>query len=76
MVLNMCSCCYAKDDNLTMRRSRLVAGQRAAFCEKCLGHELRSVVILCGRTNGPEYIRKQLLDKLYCGPEILARDLV
>ena len=76
MVLNMCACCYQKNDDLTMRRSRLVAGQRAALCQNCLGHELRSVVILCGRTNGPGYIKNQLLNKLYCGSEILARDLV
>ena len=76
MGFDMCSCCYKQDSNLTMRRSSLVSGQRVALCRDCLGHELRSVVILCGRTNGPGYIKKQLLDKLYCGSEILARDLV
>lgn len=73
---NMCSCCYREDSNLTVRRSRLIGGQRMAVCNDCNGHELRSLVVLCGRTNGPGYISKQLIDKLYCGPEILARDLV
>lgn len=76
MVLNVCSCCCQKCENLTVRRSRLVAATRAALCPECLGHELRAIVILCGRINGPGYIKNQLLNKLYCGSEILARDLV
>lgn len=73
---SMCSCCYRETDTLSHRRSSLVSGQRLAVCEQCKGHELRSLVILCGRTNGIQYVSKHLLDKLYCGPEILARDLV
>lgn len=76
MVYDTCACCYRRSPEITVRRSALVAAQRVATCPDCRGHELRSIVVLCGRTNGPGYIQKQLLDKLYCGPEILARDLV
>ena len=76
-VKDRCKCCDAAGD-LVVRKSSLKKGVQFALCPVCLkeNHEPRWWLILFGRANGVRAVEKQVKNGLYCGKEILARELL
>lgn len=74
---NVCQCCDSRVSG-TNSKSKLKKGVTFNICGVCAvsGHEPKFWVILYGRANGVRTVEKFLRERLYCGEEILARELV
>lgn len=72
-----CFCCGTPGDLVTSK-SKLKKGVSWNLCPLCAkeGHEPRFWVILFGRSNGVRAVEKFVKNGLYCGNEILARELL
>jgi hypothetical protein len=75
----VCSCCDRSQVGEPVRRkSSLTKTVTWNFCEVCAEseHEPRHWLILTGRSNGVNAVRKHIKARKYCGDPILAEELL
>lgn len=75
----ICQCCDKKQiGEPTRRRSTLTKAVNWNYCDACaMGeHEPRHWLVLVGRTNGVNAVAKKIKGHKYCGPAILAEELL
>ena len=73
----LCYSCNKNKNKLNVRKSSLLT-VNLLMCETCINAKLepRWVVILAGRSSGPEHVRDFILKKRYLGNEISAVELL
>ena len=73
----LCYCCNKTKNKLNVRKSILIP-INLLMCETCITSkfEPRWLIILAGRSNGPDYVRDYVLKKRYVGNEISASELL
>lgn len=74
----LCSSCGKQRAELHAKRSRLITNMPLYLCNDCIKSkfEPRFIIILQGRKNGPESVAEYIVNKRYCGKEILASELI
>jgi hypothetical protein len=73
----LCYSCNKNKNKLNVKKSGLLT-INLLMCETCITSKLepRWVVILAGRSQGPESVREYVLKKRYIGNEISAFELL
>jgi hypothetical protein len=73
----LCYSCNKTKNQLHARKSTLLP-INLLMCETCITSkfEPRWVIILSGRSNGPDHVREFILKKRYNGNEISASELL
>jgi len=73
----LCYSCSKTKNQLNAKRSALLP-INLLMCESCITSkfEPRWLIILAGRSNGPDYVRDYVLKKRYVGNEISASELL
>jgi NMD protein affecting ribosome stability and mRNA decay len=73
----LCYSCNKSKNKLDVKRSSLLP-INLLVCESCSSAKLepRWVVILAGRSNGPEHVRDFIIKRKYLGNEITASELL
>jgi len=73
----ICSSCKKPKKNLQTKKSALLASSSLLVCPTCIENrfEPRHLIILVGRTKGPEFVRDYIVNRRYIGDEITAREL-
>lgn len=73
----VCSSCGASLplSSLSHRNSRLLTGTKLHLCSNCDNMEPRFLIILTARQYGGDSVSNYIRKKLYCGEEILAKEL-
>ncbi len=73
-----CTVCGSQRANLNVRKSKLLPSMKLYLCSECeeAQKEPRFIIILVGRSRGPESVAKYIKNRRYEGKEILASELV
>ena len=73
----LCYSCNKSKHKLNAKKSSLLP-INLLMCETCINSKLepRWVIILAGRSNGPDHVREFVLKKRYLGNEISASELL
>lgn len=73
----LCYSCNKSKHKLNAKKSSLLPIS-LLMCEACVNSKLepRWVIILAGRSNGPDHVREFVLKKRYIGNEISASELL
>ena len=73
----LCYSCNKSKHKLNAKKSALLP-INLLMCETCISSKLepRWVVILAGRSNGPDHVRDYVLKKRYVGNDISASELL
>jgi NMD protein affecting ribosome stability and mRNA decay len=73
----LCYSCNKSKNKLDVKRSSLLP-INLLVCESCSSAKLepRWVVILAGRSNGPDHVRDFIVKRKYLGNEITASELL
>ena len=73
----LCYSCNKTKAKLDVKKSALLP-INLFMCEGCINSkfEPRWVIILAGRSSGPDYVREFILKKKYVGNEISASELL
>ena len=73
----LCYSCNKNKNKLNVKKSSLLT-INLLMCETCITSKLepRWVIILAGRSQGPESVREYVLKKRYIGNEISAFELL
>ena len=73
----LCYSCNKSKNKLDVKRSSLLP-INLLVCESCSSTKLepRWVVILAGRSNGPDYVKEFIIKRRYLGNEITASELL
>ncbi len=74
----VCSSCDQPKAQLFAQKSKLVANATLFMCQSCLdkGYEPRWAIILAGRTMGVGAIRPYIVNNLYLGDQIKAKEVI
>jgi hypothetical protein len=74
----ICYSCNKTKNKLNPVASTLLVGTNLLMCQMCIDSkfEPRWVIILAGRTLGPEKVRDFILKRRYVGKEIFANELI
>jgi hypothetical protein len=74
----LCYSCNKPKNQLPPTASQLLAGTTLLMCQICIDSkfEPRWVIILAGRTHGPEKVRDYVIKRRYVGKEIFATELI
>lgn len=74
----LCYSCGKQKNELSLRRSALIAGVNLMMCETCIEnkYEPRWVIILAARQQGTQSIRDYIIKHRYVGKEILGSELI
>lgn len=74
----LCYSCGKQKNELSLRRSALIAGVNLMMCDTCIEnkYEPRWVIILAGRQQGTQSIRDYIIKHRYVGKEILGSELI
>jgi len=74
----LCYSCNKPKNQLHPTASQLLAGTTLLMCQICIDSkfEPRWVIILAGRTLGPEKVRDYVIKRRYVGKEIFATELI
>jgi NMD protein affecting ribosome stability and mRNA decay len=73
----LCYSCNKSKNKLDVRKSSLLP-INLLICETCNSTKLepRWVVILAGRSNGPDHVKEFIIKRRYLGNEITASELL
>jgi len=73
----LCYSCNKSKNKLDVKKSSLLP-INLLVCESCSSSKLepRWVVILAGRSNGPDYVKEFIIKRKYLGNEITASELL
>jgi len=73
-----CFSCSKSKNELHPKKSELLNGVVSFMCQTCIDarFEPRWVVVLAGRSNGPDSVKEFITKKRYIGNEILANELI
>lgn len=73
----LCYSCNKTKNKLDVKRSSLLP-INLLMCESCIASkfEPRWVIILAGRSNGPDYVKEFILKRRYTGTEVSASELL
>jgi hypothetical protein len=73
----LCYSCNKSKNKLDAKKSSLLP-INLLVCETCISSkfEPRWVVILAGRSNGPDYVKEFIIKRRYIGNEITASELL
>ena len=73
----LCYSCAKSKNKLEVKRSSLLP-INLLMCETCIASkfEPRWVIILAGRSNGPDHVKEFILKKRYTGTEVSASELL
>lgn len=73
----LCYSCNKSKNKLDVKKSSLLP-INLLVCESCSSSKLepRWVVILAGRSSGPDYVKEYIIKRRYLGNEITASELL
>lgn len=73
----LCYSCNKSKNKLDSKKSSLLP-INLLICESCISAKLepRWVVILAGRSQGPDYVKEFIIKRRYIGNEITASELL
>jgi hypothetical protein len=73
----LCYSCNKTKNKLDLKKSALLP-INLLMCETCITSkfEPRWVIILAGRSNGPDHVKEYILRKRYVGNEVSASELL
>lgn len=73
----LCYSCNKSKNKLDLKKSSLLS-INLFICESCSSAKLepRWVVILAGRSHGPEHVKEYIMKRRYLGNEIAASELL
>jgi hypothetical protein len=73
-----CSSCDKPKAELLPRESHLIKGMKLFMCRTCLDAKLepRWIIIMAGRSNGPDFVREYVIKNRYIGKPITAAELI
>lgn len=73
-----CTVCDKQKNELTPKKSRLMAGMNLLLCKECEEgrREPRWLIILVGRKDGPKRVVEHIKHHRYVGEDILAKELI
>jgi hypothetical protein len=73
----LCYSCNKSKNKLDAKKSSLLP-INLLICESCISAKLepRWVVILAGRSQGPDYVKEFIIKRRYIGNEITASELL
>lgn len=74
----VCSVCSGHRETLHSRKSKLLKTVGLYLCNDCLktNKEPRWLIILIGRTKGPNFVYQYIKHRRYDGEEIMAKELL
>lgn len=74
----LCYSCDQPKNELVPKKSKLLGGINLLLCSKCITgkYEPRWVIIMAGRTYGPDYVKEYIKNSRYIGKEISASELM
>jgi hypothetical protein len=72
-----CYSCDKQKNDLHPKKSEILDGVICLMCQTCIDSrfEPRWVVVLGGRSNGPESVKDFIIKRRYVGKDILANEL-
>lgn len=73
----LCYSCNKTKNKLDVKKSNLLP-INLLMCETCIAskYEPRWVIILAGRSSGPEFVKEHIIKRKYIGNEISASELL
>jgi hypothetical protein len=73
-----CSSCGRQHNDLRAHRSKLLIGTTFLMCPTCRAGKMepRFAIILAGRSQGVDVVSEYVRNRRYCGPDILAKELM
>jgi len=73
----LCYSCNKSKNKLNAKKSALLP-VNLLMCEGCIGSkfEPRWVIILAGRSNGPDHVKDFIIKRKYVGKDIAASELL
>jgi coenzyme F420-reducing hydrogenase gamma subunit len=73
-----CYSCQKQKNELHPKKSDILDGVTVLMCQSCIDQKLepRWIIVLGGRTLGPESVRDYVIKKRYIGAEIFANELI
>lgn len=73
----LCYSCNKSKNKLDVKKSSLLP-INLLMCETCIASKLepRWVIILAGRSNGPEHVKEYIQKRRYVGTEVSASELL
>jgi len=74
----ICTSCEKQKLEVHLRKSRLIPGHVMYLCNDCIAAKMepRYVVILAGRSFGPDAVKEYIRKRRYFGEDILATELL
>jgi hypothetical protein len=74
----ICQCCGKQKQSVTPKKSTLIAGNTILVCDLCRErkYEPRHIIVIVGRSKGPQAVREHINKRLYAGDEITASELI
>lgn len=74
----LCQSCEKPKNQLFSKNSNIISDIGLVMCQSCIDskYEPRWIIILAGRSNGPEYVREYISKRRYVGREITANELI
>ena len=74
----LCQSCEKPKSQVFSKNSNIIDSIGLVLCQSCIDakYEPRWVIILAGRSNGPESVRNYINGRRYIGKEITASELI
>lgn len=74
----LCQSCEKPKNQLFSKNSNIISDIGLVMCQSCIDskYEPRWIIILAGRSNGPEYVKEYISKRRYVGREITANELI
>lgn len=74
----LCQSCEKPKHQLFSKNSNIISDISLVLCQSCIDskYEPRWVIILAGRSMGPEFVRDYIIKRRYLGKEISATELI
>lgn len=72
-----CQSCGKQKQSVGAKKSAIAPGHTFLICESCREkkYEPRHLIIIVGRSKGPQAVREHIIKHLYVGEEITASDI-
>lgn len=74
----LCYSCNKGKERISAVKSKVLPQVNLMLCESCVSENLepRWAIIISGRQNGADFVKKYVLNKKYIGEEIVASELL
>ena len=74
----LCQSCEKSKNQLFSKNSNIISDIGLVLCQSCIDakYEPRWIIILAGRSKGPESVKDYISKRRYVGKEITANELI